>query len=456
LETISRMKQIIVLVAALVCIQAGFAQRAVVADKIVGIVGDKIILKSDIVNAILDAKRQNQEIPPDAECMIIQQALAQKALVLQAEKDSIQVSDEEIDALLENQIRGFIQAYGSKQAVEEISGRTIYQLKEDFRQPFRERKLAEGMRNKIVEGVKITPNEVKQYWDKIPKDSLPFYESELELGEIVIFPKASRDIEKLAIDELAEVKKQIESGAKRFETMANIMSDDPGSKDNGGQYTINRNEKNWDPAFMSAAFRLKEGQISPVIKSRFGYHIIKMESRAGDDAVVRHILKIPQVTETEISEGMSRLDSVRAKLIAGTITFGEAVAKYSDDDAHKFTGGLRQCRNGNYCTIDELDKEAVAMLRNLKVGEFSQPTPFTDERGRKGVRIAYLKTRTEPHRENLKDDYNRISQRALEIKKEEAMEKWFQKAIPTYYIMIDNDYRSCSILGSWLSVAKSN
>jgi peptidyl-prolyl cis-trans isomerase SurA len=450
------MKQIIVLVAALICVQAGFAQRTVVADKIVGIVGDKIILKSDITNAILDAKRQNQEIPPDAECMIIQQALAQKALVLQAEKDSIQVSDEEIDALLENQIRGFIQAYGSKQAVEDISGRTIYQLKEDFRQPFRERKLAEGMRNKIVDGVKITPNEVKQYWEKIPKDSLPFYESELELGEIVIFPKASRDIEKLAIDELNEVKKQIESGAKRFETMANIISDDPGSKDNGGQYTINRNEKNWDPAFMAAAFRLKEGQISPVIKSKFGYHIIKMESRAGDDAVVRHILKIPQVTETEIAEGTSRLDSVRAKLIAGTLTFGEAVAKYSDDDAHKFTGGLRQCRNGNYCTIDELDKEEVAMLRTLKVGEFSHPTPFADERGRKGVRIAYLKTRTEPHRENLKDDYNRISQRALELKKEEAMEKWFTKQIPTYYIMIDNDYRSCSILGSWLSVAKSN
>lgn len=449
------MKHTLLLLAAFISIQA-IAQRPVVADKIVGIVGDKVILESDITNAILDAKRQGQDVPADAKCIVIQQALAQKALVLQAEKDSIPVSDDEIEALLENQIRGFIQAYGSKDALEQIAGRTIYQLKEDFRQPFRERKLAEGMRNKIVENVKITPQEVKAYWDKIPTDSLPFYESELELGEIVTFPKASRDIEKLAIDELNEFKKQIESGARRFETLASLYSDDPGSKDKGGQYAINRNEKQWDPTFLAAAFRLKEGQISPVIKSKFGYHIIKMESRAGDDAIVRHILKIPQVTETEITEAISRLDSVRARLIAGTLDFGAAVAKYSDDDMAKFTGGLRQCRNGNYCTIDELDKESVVMLQKLKVGEFSQPTPFTDERGRKGVRVMYLKTRTEPHRENLKDDYNRISQRALELKKEEAMEKWFTRQIPTYYIMIDQEYRSCSILGSWLTVAKTN
>ena len=311
------------------------------------------------------------------------------------------------------------------------------------------------MRNKIVENIRITPIEVKAYWDKIPKDSLPFYESELELGEITIFPKASRDIEKLAIDELTDLKKQAEAG-KNFGTLASIYSKDPGSKDNGGQYTINRTEKQWDPAFLNAAFRLKEGQISPVVKSKFGYHIIKMISRAGDDAVVSHILLIPEVTDNEIKESINRLDSVRAKLIAGTITFGEAVSKYSEDDVAKFTGGLKQCRNGNYCTIDEMDKDAVALLSTLKVGEYSQPTPFTDERGRKGVRIMYLKTRTEPHRENLKDDYNRISQRALEIKKEEAMEKWFQKQIPSYYIMIDQDFKGCPILDSWFTVAKTN
>jgi len=450
------MKKLFGLIIAIAAIQSAFAQRAVVADKIVGIVGDKIILKSDVTNAIADAKRQGTAVPADGECMVMQQALAQKALVLQAEKDSLIVSDDEIEALLDNQIRSFIQAYGSKEALEQIAGRTIYQLKEDFREPFKERKQAELMRNKIVENIKVTPNEVKEYWEKIPKDSLYFYESEIELGEIVIYPKASRDIEKLAIDELNDYKKQVESGARTFESLARLYTDDPGSKDNGGRYEINRNEKTWDPTFLNAAFRLKEGQVSQVIKSKFGYHIIQMVSRAGDDAVVRHILKIPQVTDDDVQQTVKQLDSVRAKLIAGVMTFGEAVSKYSDDDEHKFTGGMKQCRNGNYCTIDELDKDEVVLLKDLKVGEFSQPTPFTDQRGRKGVRIAYLKTRTEPHKENLKDDYNRIAQRALEIKKQDAVERWFEKKIPTYYVMIDDEFKGCPMLDNWISVAKSN
>lgn len=427
-----------------------FGQRKVVADKIVGIVGDKVILKSDISNAILDMQRQGGELPPNAECYIIEQQLALKTLVLQSEKDSIIVSDEEIDALLENQVRGFINMYGSKEALEEIAGRTIYQIKEDFRQSFKERKLAERMRDKIVENVKITPQEVKANFEKIPVDSLQFYESEVEIGEIVVYPKASRDFEKLAIDELNDFKKQIESGEAKFEALASLYTDDPGSKNSGGQYTVNRTEKSWDPAFISNAFRLKEGQISPVFKSKFGYHIVQMVSRAGDDAIVRHILRIPKVTDTEINEALSKLDSVRAKLIAGTLTFGEAVAKYSDDENSKFTGGIRQGQNGSFLTIDQLDKDLVLLLKDLKVGEYSKPTPFTDERGKKGVRIAYLKTRSDPHRENLKDDYNRISMRALEIKKQDVLEKWFSTKIPSFYLMIDDDYRTCGTLANWL------
>jgi peptidyl-prolyl cis-trans isomerase SurA len=427
--------------------------QKVVADKVVGIVGDKIILKSDISNELLDKQRRNEPVPENAECMIMEQALALKALVLQAEKDSLQVGEDELEALLENQVRGFVQAYGSKEALEQIAGRTVYQIKEDFRVPFKERKLAELMRNKIVEGVKITPTEVKAYFDKIPKDSLVYYESEVEIGQIVVYPKASRDIDKNAIDELTDYKKQVESGTRKFETLASLYTDDPGSKNNGGMYNINRTEKVMDPAFVQAAFRLKEGQISPVIKSKFGYHIIQMVSRAGDDATVRHILKIPQITDDEIKIAVGRLDSVRAKLIVGTTTFGEAVARYSDDESAKYTGGLQQCASGTFCKIDELDKDMVALLPKLKPGEYSQPTPFAEERGKRGVRIVYLKTRTEPHRENLKDDYNRIAQRALEDKKGDALEKWFSTKIATYYIMVDDDYKTCSQLSRWMQNA---
>lgn len=445
-------KAFIVVALALVSI-TGFTQHKVVADKIVGIVGDKIILKSDITNAMLDMQRQGAQLPPNADCYIMEQQLTLKALVLQADKDSIVVPDDELEALLDNQIRGFVNQYGSKEALEEIAGRTIYQIKEDFRLSFRERKLAEKMRDKIVETVKITPQEVKAYFDKIPPDSLAFYESEVEIGEIVVYPKASRDLEKLAIDELNEWKQRIESGQARFESLASLYTDDPGSKNTGGQYTINRTEKAMDPAFISNAFRLKEGQISPVFKTKFGYHIIQMVSRAGDDAIVRHILRIPKVTDTEIKESIDRLDSVRAKLIAGNVNFGEAVSRYSEDESSKFTGGMRQGQNGTYLTIDQLDKDLVVLLKDMKVGEFSRPTPFNDERGKKGVRIAYLKTRTEPHRENMKDDYNRIAQRALELKKQEVLDKWFQNKIPNYYVLIDSDYNDCSTISTWLHYA---
>ena len=429
------------------------AQHKVIADKIVGIVGDKVILHSDIQNAVSDLHRQNTQLPPDVECYIMEQQLIGKAMVLQAEKDSVIVGDDEIEALLDNQIRGFIQQYGSKEALEEIAGRTVYQIKEDFRANFKERELAKRMQQKVVEGVKITPQEVKAYFDKIPADSLVFYESEVEIGEIIVYPKASRDLEKLAMDDLAEYKSQIESGKARFESLASLYSDDPGTKSNGGLFNLNRTDKGVDPAFLNHAFRLKEGQISPVFKSKFGYHIILMVSRAGDDAVVRHILKIPTVTDAEVQESVKMLDSIRGKLVSGSLTFGTAVSRFSEDDISKYTGGMRQGPNGNFLTIDQLDKDMVALLKDMKVGEYSKPTPYTDERGKKAVRLAFLKSRSEPHRENLKDDYDRVAQRAIEIKKQGVLEKWFSEKIPTFYLLIDNQFSSCSTLQNWFRYA---
>ena len=434
-----------------------FAQpKKVIADKIIAVVGNKIILKSDIDNSIIDMQRQGIEVPADAKCMSLEQAMGIKALVLQAEKDSLPVTDEEVDADIDNQIRYFISQYGSKDEVEKIAGKSLYQLKEDFKEGFRDRKLATAMRNKIVDGIKITPNEVKAYFEKIPKDSLPFYETEVEVGQIVVFPKASHDAELYCIEQLNEYKKQIESGKKEFGTLASIYSEDPGSKDHGGQYEINRNQKDLDPLWMSKAFMLKEGQISNPFKTKFGYHIIQLVSRSGDDAVVRHILKIPQVTQIEMKDGFEKLDSVRAKLIAGTIDFGTAVSRYSDDEGSKFTAGMIQGRDGSFLTIDQLDKDLVVKLKDLKIGEFSQPIEYADERGKKGLRIVYLKTQTEPHRENLKDDYNKISQRAIEQKKETALEKWFDVKTKNYFIMIDDEYKDCAAMKKWVEIEKAS
>lgn len=429
--------------------------QKILADKIIAVVGDKAILRSDIENQILDMQRQGVDVPPNARCLTLEQALSVKALVLQAEKDSITVTDEEIETDIDNQIRYFINQYGSKDELEKIAGKTVYQLKEDFRDGFRDRKLATSMRGKIVDGVKITPNEVRAYFEKIPTDSLPLYESELEIGQIVYYPKASRDAEEYCIEQLNGYKTLIETGKRDFGSMASLYTDDPGSKERGGQYEVNRNQKDLDPLWLAKVFTLKEGQVSNPFKTRFGYHIMQLVSRAGDDAVVKHILKIPQVTGIETKAALSYLDSARAKLIAGTMDFGQAVNKYSNDDNSKFTAGMLQGRDGSFVTIDQLDKDMVPMLKDLKVGEYSQPTEFADERGKKGVRIVYLKTRTEPHRENLKDDYNRIAQRALEEKKDAVLQKWFETKIRDYYMMIDDEYKTCPSIQNWVQVAEA-
>ena len=453
-------KHLIIVFAVVLLGSSSLQAQRVVADRIIAQVGDKIILHSDIVNAIADYKRQGAEaqLPPNPECAFLEGQLIQKALVLQAQKDSLTVSEDELEALLDNQVRGFIQMYGSKEVLEEVAGKSVYQLKEDFREPFRERKLADQMRGKILDNVRVTPTEVRNYFAKIPKDSLPFYESELEVSQVVIYPKANKDVDEYVVKELYDMKRQVEGGQKKFDQLAKLYTEDPGSKENGGQYSINRNEKTWDPTFLAAAFKLKEGQVSPVIKTKFGYHIIQMVSRAGDDAVIRHILRIPTVTDIEIAEGKAKLDSVRRKIIAGSLSFNEAVNKYSDDESSKFNGGAITARDGSsYITIDQLDKDLVGVLntQHLKVGEVSQPSEFTDDKGRKAVRLVTLKSRSEPHRENLKDDYNKIAQRTTEEKKNDILQRWFSTHMNDFYIYINKEYGACNNLNPWLKAAST-
>ena len=434
--------------------------KKVIADKIVGQVGDKIILRSDIVNTISDLKRQaqgqeNAVIP--SECQVLESQLIRKALLLQAQKDSLTVGEDEIEAELDNRIRQTIQQYGSKDILEEIAGKTVYQLKDDFREPFKEQKLADQMQRKIVDAIKITPTEVKAYYNKIPKDSLPFYESEVEVSQIVMHPKANKDVEDYVAKQMYDYKKQAEAlGPKKFEQLAKNYSEDPAVKENGGQYTLNRNDKFWDPAFLAGAFRLKEGQISPVIKSKFGLHIIMMISRSGDEAIVRHILRIPPVTEEEIKETRDKLDTIRNDIRIGKISFAEAVSKYSDDEGSKFSAGAFAGRDGStFISLDMLDKDMIKPISEMKPGDISKPQEYKDERERRVVRIIYFKTKKEPHRENLKEDYNRVAQRALEDKKQVVLEKWFKEHIPTYYVLIDKDFSNCTGLEDWRKAAEN-
>ncbi len=439
-----------------IALVANAQPQKIVADKITAIVGDKIILHSDIENVKADAVRNGTTLPPNADCSILEQALISKVLMLQALKDSLPVTEEEVESDLDLRVREFIRVYGSQKALEEIAGKTIYQIKDDARESVRERKLAEAMQQKIISNINVTPTEVKAFFDRIPTDSLPFFESEVEIGQIAVYPKAARELEQFMIDELNRYRQQILAKQMTFQQAARLYSEDPGSKDKGGFYEVDRNEKTWDPDFIRAAFRLKDGELSTPIKTKFGYHLIMMEQRNGDLASIRHILRIPPVTDVEIGAGISKLDSVRSKIIAGTLDFNTAAFQYGEDEEQKYTGPWIMSGDGDsYNRLDELDKDVLAALTKLKVGEYSQPVAFTNERtGKKGVRVLYLKSRSEPHRMNLKDDYNKVKQAALEEKKFDAVEKWLTARIPQYYIMIDQDKASCPQLQKWTKAQK--
>jgi len=455
-----KLHRVVLSILFLTTVVIGQAQvKKVVADKIIGAVGDKYILKSDIDNAIADYKRQAQgqegAIIPTV-CQVLEGQLIRKALVLQSEKDSLVVTDEEVENMIDTKIRRFIAEFGSKEALEEIAGKSIFQLKDDFRTPIKEQKLAQDMQEKIVEKIKITPNEVRFFYNKIPVDSLPLYESEVSIAQIIIHPKANRDIEEYVISQLLGYRKQVEAGINTFDQLVKLYSEDPGAKENLGQYNLNRNERNFDPAFMAGSFRLKDGQISAPIKSKFGYHLIQLISRSGDDAVVKHILRIPPITNDEINDTKHLLDSLKKEVLAGKLIFGEAVNKYSDDEGSKFSGGSITGNDGSaYVNLDQLDKDMIMVVKNMKPGEISEPQVYVDERGRKTVRLIYFKERSAPHKENLKEDYNRVSVRALEEKKAKAMETWFKEHINNYYIYLDPEYNACKELTDWNKVANN-
>jgi len=217
-------------------------------------------------------------------------------------------------------------------------------------------------------------------------------------------------------------------------------------------YQVNRNDKTWDPNFLAASFRLKnKGDIIGPVKSKFGYHLIQLEDRIGDDAVIRHILRIPPVTDIEIKAAIAKADTVRSKIISGVLSFAPAATRYTEDEQAKFSGPYFLGPDGSpRVTIDMLDKDLVAMLDKLKPGEYSQPVVF-EEGGKKGVRIVHYKSRSEPHRLNMKDDFSRISAMALAEKKQKALEKWIKERVPTYYIMIDDEIKNCTELTRWIN-----
>ncbi len=434
-----------------------FAQES--ADKIIAIVGkNRIILQSDLEMQAGQARQQDPKFNDSMKCLLLQQMILQKLLVEQSERDSVRITDEDVDGQLDNRLRYFIQLYGSKEKLEQVSGKTVYQLKEEYRELIREQMLAEKVQQTILENVKISPAEVDAFYKKLPVDSLPFFPATVEVGQIVIDPPVSQEMNDYARQKLEGIRQEIVDGKKTFELAAGFYSDDPGSRDNGGRYDgVTRNGP-WAAEFVAAAFRLQNGEISPVFKTKFGYHIIQMINRKGDEADLRHILIKPEVTSGDFKKAIETLDSIRTLLVTGKTTFQEAVGKYSTDEAAKRTGGIVADPNTGVSELDmtKLDPGMVLMLDSMQQGGYSAPHIFLTDQHEKSCRIVYLKSRTTPHKANLKDDYSKIQEVALQQKKSLKMENWVLTKLPTFYLKITSDYQDCNILKKWIIISNGS
>ncbi len=422
------------------------------ADKIIAVVGrSRIILQSDLGIQFAQAKQQNPSITENDMCQLLQQMILQKMLMEQAERDSVLVGDEEVDAQLENRIRYFTSLYGSKEKLEQVSGKTIYQLKEEYRDVIKEQMVAEKLQGTILENSKITPAEVGAFYKKIPVDSLPFFPATVEVGQIVIDPPISEDMKDYAKDRLDKIRTSIVKDGRNFETEAAINSEDPGSRDNGGRIDGITRTGAWAPEFIAATFKLQPGEVSPVFKTKFGYHIVQMISRKGDEADVRHILIKPNVTTADFKKAMTTLDSIRNLLTSGKMTFQEAVGKFSTDEAAKRTGGMVTDMQTGTSELDmtKLDPGMVLLLDSMKQGDFSAPHIFINDARDKSCRIVYLRNRTSPHKANLKDDYGRIQEVAMSQKKQQKMQEWIKDRLPTFYLKIAPEYQTCAAIKAW-------
>ncbi len=444
--------------AAILCIGAlpivAAAQESRSADKILAVVGrNRIVLQSELEQNITQLQQQNPaEFTDSMKCQMLQQIIMQKMFVEQAERDSLVVADDEVEGNIDNKIRYYIRMYGSREKLEEAAGKTVYQLKDEQKDNVREQLMAEKTQTKLLSNVKITPAEVAAFYSNLPKDSLPFFPATVEVGQIVIDPSTSPELDKYAYDQMADIRKQVVTDGKSFETMAGLYSQDPGSRDNGGLYTGVTRDGGFAAEFVTAAFRLQNGEVSPIVKTTFGYHIIQMVKRKGDQVDIRHILIIPQHTPADYQAAMVRLDSVRSQIMSGKISFAEAVGKYSTDLQSKMTGGMIADgrTNSTSLEVDQLDPALALGIDSLKPGAISQPQMFRNAQGEQSSRIVLLKSRTSPHKANLADDYSKIQGVALSQKQNKHLEAWIEAKLPTYYLKISNDYGACPQLQRWI------
>jgi len=417
-------------------------------DKVIGVVGKYPILKSDLQNMFLDGENQGADFNL---CKSFEMLVYQKLLVAQADRDSVTVTDSEVDTELNRRMAYFISQFGSEAKLEEFYGKRTNVIKDELRPEVQDQLVAEKMSGKISGEIKLSPAEVRLFYNSIPQDSLPLVDSEVELQQLVKKPTASQQSRQDAKEFLESLRQRVLKG-ESMSTMARLYSEDPASAREGGLYN-NIGRGQFDPAFEAVMFRLKNGEISTIFESAYGFHFVELVQRRGELVDVRHILIVPKITNDDYMRSKKQLDSIYTAITAATISFEEAVKKFSDDSETRQNGGLMinpatASTKFDNEVLSQIDKNLIATLNTMKVGDVSRSMQFAAADGHPGFRMLRLKNRIDPHRTNLKEDYQKINLMAMEARKKELVREWIKRRSKITYIRLDPEYK-CKFENDW-------
>lgn len=421
-------------------------------DGIIAKVGDYIILDSDIDKSYLEISSQGGSVKDITRCQILGKILEDKLYAHQAVQDSLKVTDSEVKLMMDDRLNYMVEQIGSMDKVVKYYKKNS---EEEFRTYFfdilKEQKLTTEMQKKIVDAVEITPEEVRNFFKRIPASDLPVFGSEMEVAQIVVTPKVSEVEKQKVIDKLNEFKKEVQAGESSFATKAVLYSQDPGSRANGGYYKMNKKTP-FVKEFKDVAFSLAEGEISAPFESDFGYHIIYVEKIKGQDIELRHILLSPAINQEDLKEDKEKIDLIRKRIVDKEITFADAARTMSDEKETKVNGGalINPKTQDTRFELTKMDPTLYSQVSNLKEGEISQPILDEDQSGKKKYKLITVTNRIDEHTADYSKDYIKIKDLALKEKQIKAIGKWFDEKIQQTYIKINGEYRNCTFTNNWL------
>ncbi len=438
------MKNLITTIFVLFIILSTYAQDTIMADKIIARVGDDIVLQSEIEEQYLQMVSQRMQTDKNTKCEILESLLFHKLLLNQADLDSIFVTNSDVENEVEQRLQIFIDQAGSVTELEQHLGKSIFEIRKGLFDIMKEQLRAQKVQMTLSENMKITPSEVNEYYETIDKNSLPIIDETLELQVITIEPQITKEQADYTIKKMEKWKNQIETGEKQFETIALVYSEDESSAGDGGQLPfMARGEL--VPEFASVAFKLKKGQISDVVKTDFGYHIIRLDERKGERIKVSHILVSPKANASSRIDAKKRLDSILNVIKLDSISFTDAALKFSDDKETKKNGGLyfNPSTGSTQIEVSILPRNISKQISDTEIGGYTKVIETRDALGKVSYNIYKIKSRTNKHNASVSTDYQLIHNMALQSKNEEIIDSWIEEKQKTTYIHIDAKYLKC-------------